>query len=216
MKHRRLVFAASMLVSLALYGLGAPLYAQPLLFTENLCGPAGAGLIGTNWISLASDGVITTPEQLCLAITPTPTTVSVMFPDGTGTYSYDCATMVCTSSNPIPEPGCTTSTCFCISPGEGVSVVTNAPSTLPVYGCDSFVPISIPYAPGPGLSGTLVSVPFQTPLVTFNDLGIYFGLPSGGLTRGTITGLNCTTGVVVQCAAGTTACTAATLVPGAA
>jgi len=213
MKHHRLLFAASMLGSLALCGLADPLEAQPLLFTEDLCGPQGAGQIGTNWISLASDGVITTPEQLCLAITPTPLTVAVLFPDGTGKYEFDCATMTCTSTNTIPEPGCTTSACFCIKPGEGASVVTSAPSTLPIYGCDSFVTINIPIMIGPGLRGTLVSVPFRSPLVTFNDLGLHFGLPAG-LLKGSVTGLNCTTGQQTTIQVGTAAGSAALLVPG--
>jgi hypothetical protein len=188
--------------------------AQPLLNTDNLCGP-GTGNIGTSWISLPSEGLIRTAEDLCTSTVPMPQTVTQVFPDGTGRYTYDCATMTCTSSGPIPEPGCTASTCFCLSPGEGVSIRTSAPSQLDVYGCDAPVPVNIQIATGPGLGGSIVSVPYRTFLTTFNDLGLWYGLPSTGIQRGTVTALDCTTGVLsAPCQIGTAACQAALLKPG--
>jgi hypothetical protein len=207
--------ARSGFLLLALSGGFSSLGAQPLQRTETLCGPAGAGQVGTNWISLASDGVIATAEQLCLAVTPLPFSVAQVYPDPDGRYTYDCAAGTCTSSGPVPEPDCTASSCFCVDPGEGVEIRASADmSTLDVYGCDSLVTIDIPIVAGTSPSGALVSVPFNTFLSTANDLGLYFGLPSSGLSRGTVTSLDCETGEVSSCQVGTSLCIATSLVPG--
>jgi len=202
--------ALASFVGLVAWGTTDSLRAQPLLNTESLCGP-GEGNIGTNWISLPSDGILKTAEDLCAAISPTPSTVSQQYPDGTGLYTWDCVS-TCSSTGTIPEPGCTTSACFCITPGEAVSVVTSAPSVLPIYGCDAAVPIDIPIASGPGVTGSLVSVPFHTFLSTVNDLGLWFGLPTG-ITGGTVVWLDCATGAATVCTIGTS-CQFAPIVPG--
>ena len=193
--------------------------AQPLLNTENLCGPPGAGLTGTNWISLPSDGTLKTAEDICDNVNPRPFSVTQFYPDGTGAYTYECgtstSTAVCSSNGPIPEPGCASATnCFCITPGEAVSVVTNAPSTLPIFGCDAAVTIDVPLVSGPSTSSTLVSVPFHTFLHTFNDLGAWFGLPSGLIGGASVSYLDCITGSIASCNLGSAACNAAVIAPG--
>jgi hypothetical protein len=190
--------AAGICLLLGISGILSPIDAQAL-FTENLCGP------GTTWMSLPSESDIMTAEQLCQAIGPAAMSVAKFYPDGTGRYTWDCAS-TCTSSTGIPEPNCT-SLCFCVNPGEGFEVVTSGPASFQINGCDSFVPINIPIigANPPPQYGSLVSVPFHTDLVTWNDLGTYYHLPST-FPRGRITTLiNC--GQASQnCDVGTVTC----------
>lgn len=213
MRPRRLTTMAGIVAVLLGWSAFGETHAQPLLNTENLCGP-GSGLIGTTWISLPTDGTLKTAEDLCASISPTPQTVQQVFPDQAGNYVFDCAALTCTSTGLVPEPGCTASTCFCIDPGEGIAVVASAPSQLAIYGCDAMIPINVPIVSSTGPNGALVSVPFHTFLTTFNDLGLWYGLPSTGISRGTVSGLDCTDGVVTSCSVGTASCQSALLVPG--
>jgi hypothetical protein len=212
MNRHLLNAAVTLLVLLASSGAMSALNAQTL-FTENLCGA------GTTWMSLQSESVIMTAEQLCAAIGPTAVSVAEFYPDGTARYTYDCTlatTPPCTSSTgTFPEPGCTTSTCFCVDPGEGFEVVTSGPAVVAIDGCDSFVPINIPIG-GPliGSNGSLVSVPFNTTLQTFGDLGLYFGLPTRLGSMGRVTGIDCATQSVRTCSVGTAICNSIPLVPG--
>ena len=206
MNRQVLRSVAGMFVLVAMSGVSNPLHAQ-LLFTENLCGP------GTTWMSLPSESVIMTAEQLCQAIGSAAVSVTEYYPNGPGHYTFDCTTNACTSTGAIPEPGCTASACFCVDPGEGFEVQTTGPASTPIDGCDSFVPINIPIVAG-ATGSSLISVPFHTTLVTFNDLGIYFGLPSTGLQRGTVTGRNCVTGTFQPCTLGTVTCMSTPLVQG--
>ena len=90
---------------------------------------------------------------------------------------------------------------------------TSGPASVPIDGCDSFVPINIPIVAG-GAGGSLVSVPFHTTLVTFNDLGMWFGLPSSALQRGSVAGRNCVDGTFQTCLVGTATCMTIPLVEG--
>src|SRR5712692_11807661 len=206
MSRQVLRSVAGMFVLVGMSGASNPLHAQ-LLFTENLCGP------GTTWMSLPSESLIMTAEKLCSAIGPTALTVAEFYPDGSARYTFDCTTNACTSTGAIPEPGCTASACVCVDPGEGFEVQTSGPAAVPIDGCDSFVPINIPIVAG-ATGGSLVSVPFKTTLVTFHDLGLYFGLTSTGLQRGTVTGRNCVAGTFQTCLVGSATCMSVPLVQG--
>ena len=176
---------------------------------------AGAGQIGNNWISLPNATQIKTAEQLCKAIGPNATSVAQVFPETGGRYTWSCGggAGACTTTNPagtIPEPGCSASSCFCIDDGEGYEVKVSAATTFRVDGCESPVPITLPA----GGTSYLVSVPFATGLVTWNDLALAFGLQATGIPRGTVTGLDPAVGVFNTCQAGSAACMAQLLVPG--
>lgn len=191
-------------------GLSAPVTAQ--LATVNLCAD-GAGNIGTNWVSLPTVSDMTTAEELCLSI-PGALTVAQGTSDATGPlsrrWSFDCATSVCTSSQPIPEPGCAASACFCLERGEGIEVVPSAATPWDVNFCDTFETITLPA----GFQNYLVSIPYDTFLATANDLANHVGLPNTGVQRGTVTRTDCVTGAVTTCQAGTVACDTLAIVPG--
>jgi hypothetical protein len=218
MTHRVFKRALFVVGVLGLAGvLGGP-QAATLPFTISFCGQ-GTGQIGTNWFSLPSCSPLKTAEDLCAAI-PNALTVRQGLPlDGgsvsdvqTRDWTFDCVTRVCTASADTQsptEPGCSASSCFCVDPGEGFQVVVSAASSLVVQGCEGPVPITLP-AGGPRY---LISVPYQTSLVTWNDLALAVGLPTG-LKKGTVTGLNCTTGTFTTVAAGTSAAMTVHLVPG--
>jgi hypothetical protein len=205
MKNRISGAPAAGLILVALSGPFTPTRAD-LLFTRDLCAP-GAMRIGTSWVSLPYQSDMMTAEMLCLAI-PLATTVS----QNTGTnpprYTYDCAAGTCDSVGVIPEPGCAASACFCIERGEGFEVVPSAATTFDINGCDTFQTVSLPA----GLE-YMISVPYDTPLLTSNDLALHIGLPSSGLTRGTVTRTDCVTGALQTAAAGSTA-TMFALIPG--
>src|SRR5262245_21714913 len=116
-----------LLIALVLAGIPSQ-EALAQLDTLDLCGD-GAGNIGTNWISLPSLSDMTSAEDLCASI-PGAITVSQgaveSGPFSTLRWSFDCATGACSSTQPVPEPGCAASTCFCVGPGEGIEVVTAA------------------------------------------------------------------------------------------
>jgi hypothetical protein len=182
----------------------------PPITTVPLCGP------GTNWLSLPTHSDLMTAADLCAAVGPAADLVSQRFPDGPGSYTYECATTECTppDGGPADEAGCPASSCFCVHPGEGFQVTTVGAASLPINGCDEFVSLTLPMLVGSGLTGTLVSIPYSTFLATANDLGIYFGLTSSGVARGTVSGFNCATGTITSCSVGTAACDSFVLVPG--
>jgi len=208
----RVLFPCCLLVTLAWAGFfSGEALAQPVA-TLALCGD-GDGNIGTNWISLPTHTDMTTAEDLCLSI-PGAVTVSQGVADSLPATSlrwvFDCATGACTSSQTIPEPGCALSDCFCIDPGEGYEVITAADTPWDVNQCDRFDPIALPV----GFQNYLVSIPFDTFLVTANDLAEHVYLPNQGIVRGTVTGINCATGALTTCNAGTAGCDAFLLQPG--
>ena len=178
---------------------------------------AGEGNIGTYWISLPTESPLHTAEALCAAI-PNAITVRQGFPteDTVGQaqdYSYDCLSHACTASatSPAgPEAGCTTSSCFCIDPGEGFDVRVAAASSLLVTGVETNA--SIPLVP-PNL-GYLVSLPYESNLANLNQVAIAFGLPTSGALRGSVTKVNPCTGVATSVVPGTPGAIAATVVPG--
>jgi hypothetical protein len=144
---------------------------------------------GTYWLSLPNHSVFPAAEDLCAAI-PNAVQVTQMFPmEAAGAsarqWTYDCISQACTpspgTSSPT-EPGCSLSSCFCVGPGEGFEVTVSAPSTFQIEGCETRDPIVLPA----GGRSYLVSVPFQTNLVTWNDLALATGLPSTGFSRGTM------------------------------
>ena len=154
---------------------------------------------GTFWLSLPNHGVLETAEELCAGI-PDSVQVTQMFPqEATGgparQWTYDCATQVCTPSpgtSSATESGCSASSCFCVDPGDGIQVTVSAPSTFQIPGCETRDPIVLPA----GGRSYLVSVPFQTDLVTWNDLALATGLPTIGLQRGTIQRRDGCTGLI--------------------
>jgi uncharacterized repeat protein (TIGR01451 family) len=197
--------------------------AATLPFTINFDCPAGAGDIGTYWISLPNNSPLKTAEALCGAI-PNALEVAQKYPDSDypqepfETYTYDCVNHTCTagawdafqSSPPPPESGCATSSCFCIDPGEGIQVKVSAPSSLVVTGSETSDPISM----APVGYRYLVSVPYETNMVTWEDLANAYSLHTFGVDRGTIQSLDPCTGVYTSVRAGTSAAVAALLVPG--
>jgi len=188
----------------------SPVRAQTL-FTRDLCAP-GAGNIGHSWVSIPSQTDLRTPEAICQAV-PGLVTVAQGVDDSplpSRLWTYDCATGACSSGQPIPEPGCTTSTCFCVDPGDGIDVVPAAATSLPINRCDTFTPITLV----PGFKSYLYSIPFDTFLATCADLVAYIGLPATGTQRATITRLDCATGTFSQLTAGTASCAAVALVRG--
>jgi len=155
--------------------------AASLPFVKNLACP------GTYWISLPDHSAnIRTAEDLCAAI-PDAIRVAQRFPlDLASTeardWTYDCEGRTCTRSAltlSLNEPGCPASACFCVNPGEGFEVTVSAPSSFEIAGCESRDLITLP----PGGKNYLVSVPFQTNLVSWNDLAIATGLPTTGSSR---------------------------------
>src|SRR5262245_57804232 len=192
--------------------------AAPLPFNENLA------CAGTWWISLPNvnptinGSPVVTAEDLCTLI-PNATSVAQAFGTASGggntlghERTYDCAAHTCTAGpltpNP-PEAGCCAS-CFCVNPGEGYIVTTSAPSAFVIGGSETPDLIKIPG----GTLGYFISVPFNSCLVTANDLAAALGLPSTGVLRGTVTARNGCTGAVTECNAGTAACTALSLQAG--
>ena len=181
------------------------------LFTRDLCAP-GAGNIGHSWVSIPSQTDLLTPEAICQAV-PGLVTVAQGINDGavpSRLWTYDCATGACSSGQPIPEPGCTASSCFCVDPGDGIDVVPSAAATLPINRCDTFTPITLVA----GFRSYLYSIPFDTFLATCADLVAYIGLPSTGAQRATITRLDCATGTFSLLTAGTVVCANTALVRG--
>lgn len=185
--------------------------AQPVA-TVMLCGD-GDGNIGTNWVSLPTLSDMTSAEDLCLSIPGALTVaqgVTDSAPNPSRRWSFDCATGACTSTQPVPEPGCAASTCFCIAPGEGIEVVTAAATPWGVNQCDRFDSITLPA----GFRSYLVSVPYDTFLLNANDLAEHIFLPNTGITRGTVTRITCATGLATTCQAGTAACESLLIEPG--
>ena len=181
------------------------------IFTRDLCAP-GAGNIGHSWVSIPTRTDLLTPEAICLAV---PGLVSVAqgandSPLVSRLWTYDCATGACSSSQPIPETGCTASTCFCVDPGDGIDVLPAAAATLPINGCDTFTTLTLV----PGFKSYLYSIPYDTFLTTCADLVSYIGLPATGLSRATLARLDCATGTLANFTAGTTGCAAHQLVRG--
>ena len=208
----RALVPCTLLLGLALAGAASTdALAQPVA-TIDLCGD-DAGAIGTNWISLPTHSDMTSAEDLCLSI-PGALTVAQGAAEGgpfpTLRWSFDCATEACTSTQPVPEPGCAASTCFCVGPGEGIEVVTAVATPWDVNQCDRFDSITLPA----GFRTFLISIPYDTFLVNANDLAEHILLPNTGLTRGTVTRMNCATGAVTSCQAGTAGCEALLIIPG--
>jgi hypothetical protein len=173
----------------------------------------GDGMIGTNWISLPTTTPIKTAEDLCAVIGPTATSVTQVFPDVSRRYTWSCSPGFCATTNPagtLREPGCTTSSCFCIDDGEAYEIKVSADTPLHIAGCESPVPITLPA----GGRNYLASVPFATALVTWNDLALAVGLQSTGLVRGVVTGIDPAAGAFNTCQAGSSACMTLPLVPG--
>jgi len=198
--------AARIVILLTVTGLATPAVGQPL-FTKDLCA-VGQGNVGTNWVSLPMHTNMMTAEDLCAAI-PLAITVAQGVndtPNPSRRWVYDCATGICTSpTEPIPEPGCAASTCFCLERGEGVEVRPSAATTWDIERCDTFETITLP----PGYRAYLLSIPYDTFLVTANDLAAHIDLPRTGgalVPKGTVTRVDCATGTVAVCTAGTTSC----------
>jgi uncharacterized repeat protein (TIGR01451 family) len=174
---------------------------------------------GTYWLSLPSNSPLHTAEALCGAI-PNAFLVTQRFPDSNTnvpsyeTYTYDCVSHTCTAGGASPAPpesGCATSSCFCIDPGEGFEVRVSAPSSLAVTGSESSVPIVM----SPVGRSYLVSVPYETNMVTWDDLAIAFSLPRTGIVRGSIQSREGCTGLLSAAVmAGSPAAIATHLVPG--
>jgi hypothetical protein len=208
MNLRGTVIPAAWLVTVLMV---VPAGAQTL-FSRDLCAP-GSGNIGHSWVSIPSQTTLRTPEAICLAV-PGLLTVTQGYNDGATAsrlWTYDCATGACSSTNqPIPEPGCSESSCFCVDPGDGVDVVPGAATVMPIDRCDTFQTVTIPA----GFKSYLYSVPYDTFLVNGNDLARFLGLPDSGINRGTISRLNCATGAITVCTAGTASCNAFLLEPG--
>ena len=184
--------------------------AQPI-FTRDLCAP-GTGNIGHSWVSIPSRTDLLTPEAICLAV---PGLVSVAqgandSPLASRLWTYDCATGACSSGQPIPEPGCAASTCFCVDPGDGIDVLPAGAATLPINGCDTFTTLNLVA----GFKSYLYSIPYDTFLSTCADLVNYIGLPATGLNRATISRLDCATGSLTVLTAGTASCANFQLVRG--
>jgi hypothetical protein len=186
-------------------------------------GPAG-GPVYDGWFSLPNRTWIGTAEELCLAFGPSVTDVFQLYPDVNGgvppvAYQYTCPILVpptpgvCTplgGSPPAPEPGCTTSSCFCVDDGEGFGAALATPTaSFVVDGCYTA------FGSGPLGAATsyLVSIAPDAPLTTFNSLGSALGLQSTGLQRGTMTRLACATGALTTIQSGSAAGTTP-LVPG--
>ena len=174
--------------------------------------------IGEYWISLPTGSPLRTAEALCAAI-PNARTVRQMFPQDNTTgptsqdYIYDCQSHGCTAgalSPPAPEPGCATSSCFCIEPGEGVAVRVNAPTSLLVTGNETNVSIAF----DPPNRPYLVSVPYESNLITLGDVGAAFGIPTTGFPRGAVTRLDPCTGSSTTITPGTPGANSALVVPG--
>jgi hypothetical protein len=181
------------------------------LFTRDLCAP-GSGNIGHSWVSIPSQTDLRTPEAICQAV-PGLVTVAQGINDGalpSRLWTYDCATGACSSTQPIPEPGCSASTCFCVDPGDGIDVVPAAATTMPINRCDTFTPITLV----PGFKSYLYSIPYDTFLASCADLVSYIGLPSTGTQRATLSRLDCATGTLTVLTAGTPVCAATLLVRG--
>jgi len=180
----------------------------------------GDGLIGTNWISLPTSTPIKTAEDLCAAIGPNAISVAQFFPDVNRRYTWTCDAGggFCSTTNPagtLREPGCTNSACFCVDDGEGYEIKVRVDTPFHIAGCESSVMISLPAGSAGGQGRNwLASVPFATGLVTWNDLALAAGLPSTGLVRGIVTGINPVAGTITACQAGTAGCMAASLVSG--
>jgi hypothetical protein len=189
-----------------------------LPFTENTCGP-------NYWLSLPDSNPtingsqVLTAEDLCASI-PNAITVRQGYPtDGGGgtvstrDWTYNCQTGACTPgilTPPPPEPGCCGS-CFCVNPGEGFIINGSGPSSFVVSGSELPELLRMPGKSEP----YFVSVPFDTCLTTWNDFGLAMGLPSTGISRGTIQGVNRCTGVVsAPVIVGSSAAMTANLVPG--
>ena len=207
-KLRRPIVLSSFLL---LASAGAGSSRAQALFTRDLCAP-GSGNIGHSWVSIPTITDLPTPEAICQAV---PGLVSVAqgnndSPAASRLWTYDCATGACTSGQPVPETGCTASTCFCVDPGDGIDVVPAAAATLPINGCDTFTTVTIPG----GFKSALYSIPYDTFLVTCMDLVNYVGLPSTGISRATLSRLDCATGSLTVLTAGTTACINHNLVRG--
>ena len=199
--------------------------AATLPFTMNLPCGQGAGNVGTYWISLPNvsptinGSPVVTAEDLC-ALIPNATSVGQAWGDAGGagqtlghSWTYDCSAHTCTAGaltpNP-PEAGCC-STCFCVNPGEGYIVKVSAPSSFVIGGGESPEIITIPG----GAQSWFISVPFDScGINTANDLATATGLPSTGITRGTVLALNGCTGALTLCNAGTPACSSLAIVPG--
>jgi hypothetical protein len=200
------------LFSIVASGVAASMARAQTIFTRDLCAP-GAGNVGHSWVSIPSRTDLLTPEAICLAV-PGLVTVAQGVNDGTPEnsrlWTYDCATGVCSSGQPIPEPGCTASTCFCVDPGDGIDVVPAAAATLAINGCDTFTTLTL----APGFKSYLYSIPYDTFLATCADLVSYIGLPSTGIQRGTVSRLDCATGTFTVATAGTASCANMLLVRG--
>ena len=207
------------LLSLLFAGAAHDAAAATLPYQVNFPCGAGSGLVGTWWLSLPTCTNIHTAEQLCAAI-PNSISVGQKFPvdDPTSTtarsWTYNCQTGVCIAGSHTQtptEPGCATSSCFCIDPGEGFEIKVSAPSGLLVPGCEDPINISLPA----GSRGYLISVPYQTNIVNGNDLATATGLPSTGIVRGSIQSLDgCTGTATAPVSAGTPAAGALTIVTG--
>lgn len=190
MKRRILGGAAVSLLVLAFSGPFTSTRAD-LLFTRDLCAD-GEGRIGTSWVSLPFQSDMMTAEMLCLAIPPAATVSQGFYFETTSSprYTYDCATGACTSALVIPEPGCSASACFCIEHGEGVEVIPSVAMTFDINGCDTFQTVSLPA----GFFTRLISIPYDTTLLTSTDLGRHIGLPLTGDPPGMILRIDCATG----------------------
>ena len=211
----RFVFA---LLLLALAGGRGDALAATLPFTENLTCP------GTWWISLPDSNPtingspVVTAEDLC-ALIPNAISVNQGYPvnGGGGTVStrewtYDCQTAACTAgvlSPAPPEPGCCGS-CFCVNPGEGIRVSISAASSFVISGTETPALLKMTG----GSAQYIVSVPFNSCLTTWNDLGLAIGLPSTGFFRGTVLSFDSCTGAFTEATVGTAAAMSALLVPG--
>lgn len=139
---------------------------------------------GNHWVSLPSTtSNLDKVEDLCSV---SPNIISVESGTRTsaagGRRRWGCQTGICERtgdppSSAIPEPGCG-SACFCLDPGDGLIVATSGPVAIPIYHAQDD-PVSITLQPGLNAVGiTLVSLPYQSSIVTAQDICTRMGLPS--------------------------------------
>lgn len=165
-------------------------------YTATVCSGPTQHQLFDSWFSVPTRSWIGTAEELCRAIGPEAISVTSFWPEDwlfatgpeeyvyrcpSGTEPGTCGTVGATP--PPPEPGCSTSSCFCLDEGEGFGVVLTpgiGSLSFTVDGCYSSVPITVTPS-----NYYLLSIPQDTSLATFGDLGAWLGLniPFGEMDR---------------------------------
>ena len=180
----------------------------------NLCTDPGPLPKGESWISLPDQTCLRSAEDLCVAI-PNAVWVRQGNPNTPASpqWTFNCSSKTCvpTGTSDPKEPTCSVSSCFCVDPPEGFAVSVSAATTVSFAGCETQFPVTLSSG-----ASRIVSVPNNPTLVKASDLATVMGLTSTGLnsSRGVVSRLVCSTGVVQSYIAGTNTAFAFTLVPG--